>query len=206
MRPRPFKDVDYTSKLSAAEKEWLFQFERSRPMPNLADAMLGGRAVYSQPDEAGEYSSEEWDTAGAIGQLTPEVELSLKEEVSRGFTPEPMFKKWKTPVTTRHHWSAKLDNQRGWCRIPRQGKASHYLTMRWTAMLQRCYLPSKAHYNTQGGRGIRVCGRWFYSFKAFVHDLEKMYGGEIPRTVKLRRIDRNKDWSPDNVKLVQYRR
>lgn len=40
----------------------------------------------------------------------------------------------------------------------------------WRAMHRRCYSKSDARFNRYGGRGIRVCNRWF-SFANFVADM-----------------------------------
>lgn len=60
-------------------------------------------------------------------------------------------------------------------------------------MIQRChktYAPNFAHY---GGRGIKVCDRWRYSFENFLADM-----GEAPDGMWLERKDNDGPYSPDN--------
>lgn len=64
----------------------------------------------------------------------------------------------------------------------------------WAAMLQRCLNPKHKHYASYGGRGIRVCVRWF-GFKNFLKDM-----GERPPKTSLERKDNNQGYSPGNCK------
>lgn len=71
--------------------------------------------------------------------------------------------------------------------------SKHPLRGTYTRMLARCYDSSCSSYPRYGGRGIKVCARWFYSFSAFVEDM-----GERPENMTLDRIDNNLGYSPDN--------
>lgn len=46
---------------------------------------------------------------------------------------------------------------------------------KWRAMIDRCYDPNNNHYNTYGGKGIKVCDRWL-CFEFFYEDLKKLKG------------------------------
>lgn len=41
----------------------------------------------------------------------------------------------------------------------------------WSSMKQRCYNENKEEYPIYGGRGIKVCDRWRYSFENFLEDM-----------------------------------
>ena len=64
----------------------------------------------------------------------------------------------------------------------------------WREMLQRCNNPNRPQYSRYGGRGIKVCERWF-KFDNFFLDM-----GERPKGLTLERIDNDKGYGPDNCK------
>lgn len=41
----------------------------------------------------------------------------------------------------------------------------------WATMIQRCHNPNNPRYDRYGGRGIKVCDRWRYSFVSFLADM-----------------------------------
>jgi hypothetical protein len=65
----------------------------------------------------------------------------------------------------------------------------------WQAMRDRCYRPTTNGYDNFGGRGIKVCDRWRFSFAAFLEDL-----GERPDGKTLDRRDVDGDYVPSNCR------
>jgi len=65
----------------------------------------------------------------------------------------------------------------------------------WQMMKQRCTNPKATGYQNYGGRGIRMCERWFNSYEAFIEDV-----GVPPHGATLDRIDTDGDYEPGNVR------
>lgn len=73
-------------------------------------------------------------------------------------------------------------------------KSTEYRT--WTGIKQRCCNKNNPDYKYYGGRGIRVCKRWRYSFVHFLKDV-----GERPSSeLTIDRIDNDGNYEPGNCK------
>ncbi len=70
----------------------------------------------------------------------------------------------------------------------------------WIAMKGRCYNPNDPRYSHYGARGIKVCGRWRYSFEKFLADMGERPVNTKTREFSIGRIDNDKDYSPKNCR------
>ena len=78
---------------------------------------------------------------------------------------------------------------------------------KWRAMIDRCYDTNNNHYNTYGGKGIKVCDRWL-CFEFFYEDIkhlkgydeEKLKNGELYLDKDI--IGNRKIYSPENCILT----
>lgn len=70
-----------------------------------------------------------------------------------------------------------------------------YLT--WQRMRNRCYHKNSPDYKNYGGKGIKMCDRWFNSFENFFNDM-----GELPSSIHSmdRYPDRKGDYEPSNCR------
>ncbi len=64
----------------------------------------------------------------------------------------------------------------------------------WNQMRQRCDNPLNDRYHRYGGRGIKVCRRW-YKFENFLADME-----EKPKGLTIDRRDNDGNYSPKNCR------
>lgn len=66
--------------------------------------------------------------------------------------------------------------------------------MIWAQLIQRCHNTKNKQFFDYGGRGIKVCKRWFL-FENFYKDM-----GEKPTGLSIERINNNKGYSKSNCR------
>lgn len=81
--------------------------------------------------------------------------------------------------------------------IEDHGKAKTPEYKVWRSMKARCDNPNEKYYYLYGGRGIRVCDRWYRSFTNFLSDMGSKESG-----MSLDRIDNDKGYEPSNCRWV----
>lgn len=72
----------------------------------------------------------------------------------------------------------------------KHGKSHTPIHNAWLRMKGRCYNIKNIRYKDYGGRGIKVCARWRYSFEDFYADMM-----DIPKGKSIDRIDNDLHYS-----------
>ena len=80
-------------------------------------------------------------------------------------------------------------------RQTKHGKRNTLTYKIWDGMIQRCYNKNNTEYFRYGGRGIKVCERW-WDFENFYEDMDKHW----QKGLTLERIDNDDDYKPSNCK------
>jgi hypothetical protein len=88
------------------------------------------------------------------------------------------------------------NNQCHLCNVTKHGYEGTPTYNTWRCMLARCNSSKNHNFNLYGGRGIKVCERWF-KFENFLEDM-----GEKPLGLQLDRTDNNGNYEPGNCKWV----
>lgn len=124
--------------------------------------------------------------------------------------PNPKYTRWlclcdcgnKIEVMSTHIISGNIKSCGCWKReqtIKRETKhglhhVREYIT--WQAIKSRCNNPKNDHYQSYGGRNIKVCPEWENDFARFFKDM----GPKPTPKHSIDRIDNDKGYSPDNCR------
>ena len=82
----------------------------------------------------------------------------------------------------------------------KDGRSFHPFYDKWAQMLQRCTRPNNPDYKYYGGRGIKVCDKWFDPWIFF-----KWCEDNYEEGLELDRIDNDGDCTPENCEFTTHR-
>ncbi len=124
----------------------------------------------------GKWNQRQWNCICACGK----ARVVNTAELSNGKT--------RSCGCLHREMSSKQLTTHGLCRTP------EYKV--WKRMIERCYNPSRNHYEDYGGRGISVCDHWRSSPANFLKDM----GPRPTPTHEIDRIDNNGNYEPGNCR------
>lgn len=81
------------------------------------------------------------------------------------------------------------------------GLSKHKLYNVHKAMISRCYDKNSISYKNYGDKGIGVCREWFSNFQSYY---DWCINNGWKQGLVVDRIDGNKDYSPDNCRIVTH--
>lgn len=82
-------------------------------------------------------------------------------------------------------------------RLTKHGRSYDSIYTTWQQAKKRCTNPRDKDYSNYGGRGIRMCDRWLFSFEFFLEDM-----GDRPTGLQIDRINVNGNYEPNNCRWV----
>lgn len=66
----------------------------------------------------------------------------------------------------------------------------------WMGIIQRCTNKNNCNYRYYGGRGIRICARWLFSYGHFLSDMGRKPSDDL----EIDRINNSGDYEPSNCR------
>ena len=79
------------------------------------------------------------------------------------------------------------------------GLSRHPLYHKWLGIKRRCYDANDSSYKRYGGRGIKMCEEWLYSFQSF---FEWSLKNGWKEGLQIDRINNNGNYEPNNCRYV----
>lgn len=91
----------------------------------------------------------------------------------------------------------------GKCEWPRERKmdSKHDLYTMYRRIMRKCYDETNPVFPLYGAQGIKMCGRWYTSFPAFVKDV----GPRPSASSQLVLVDKSGHFSPDNCRWEEQK-